>query len=220
MFRMSRFFLLPVVLVTLVTTVCAQRPLTPGARYKLHLGDQLTIHFPLSPEFDQPVTIQPDGFVVLTLGGEARIVGLTLPEATKLINEHATARLKDPDAQITLTDFQHPYFVVAGEVNAPNRYDLRQEMTALQALMIAGGARISGKETQVVLIHGAETGSPTIRILDMKHLTPKNVADTPLVVSGDIVFVPRNKITNAQQVAGLFAPLAGYAAPAATIAVH
>ena len=197
-----------------------QRPLTPEPRYNLHRGDQISVHFPLSPEFDQQVTIQPDGFVVLTLGGEVKIAGLTLPEATRLINTNATTRLKDPNAQLTLTDFQHPYFIVAGEVASPNHYDLRDEMTALQALMLAGGSRISGKDTQVLLIHGAGTRQPTVRFLDLKHITSTSVAENPLLASGDIVFVPRNKITNAQQVANIITPFAGYAAPAASIAIR
>jgi polysaccharide export outer membrane protein len=188
----------------------------PEARYTIHLGDQLAVHYPLSPEFDQQVTVQPDGFVTLTLGGEAKLVGLTLTEATALINQHATKRLKDPNAQLVLTDFQHPYFVVAGEVNSPNRYELREDLTAFQGLMIAGGTRISGKSTQVILIHDPSSPNPTVRILNLKHLTASTLSDNPRLASGDIVFVPRNRITNIQQVTNLITPFAAYAEPAAT----
>jgi len=197
--------------------VAQQRPMLPDVRYKLHLGDQLTVHYPLSPEFDQQVTVQPDGFVTLTLGGEAKLAGLTLAEATALINEHATKRLKDPNAQLVLTDFQHPYFVVAGEVNSPNRYELREDLTAFQGLMIAGGTRISGKSTQVILIHDPSSAKPTVRILDLKHLTAATLSDNPRLSSGDIVFVPRNRITNAQQITDLITPFAGYASAATVV---
>src|ERR1043165_3208796 len=33
------------------------------ARYHLQISDVVALEFPLTPEFDQPVTIQPDGFI-------------------------------------------------------------------------------------------------------------------------------------------------------------
>ncbi len=189
-------------------------------RYQLHSGDQIAVHYPLTPEFDQQITIQPDGYVVLTMGGEAKVAGLTLGEATDLIKKNATVRLMDPEVHLALMDFQHPYFVVAGEVNAPNRYELREDTTALQALMLAGGARISSKPRQVLLIHGAATGQPTVRTLDMRHINSKFLAENPLLVAGDIVYVPRNTITNVQQWATLFAPFTSTVAPTADMVAH
>ncbi len=215
--KAKSLFILTMVSVIACSVMSAQQ-LQTRPRYKLLAGDQVAVHFPLTPEFDQQVTLEPDGYVVLTAGGEAKLGGLTLDEATGVIKKHASVRLNDPEVHLVLLDFQHPYFVVAGEVNSPNRYDLREEITALQAVMMAGGIRISGKQQQVLLVHGAASGNPTVRLLNMKHLTSKTVGENPIIASGDIVFVPRNRITNLQQWTSIITPFAGYASPAANIA--
>lgn len=178
----------------------------------------MSVHFPLTPEFDQQVTIQPDGYVILTVGGESKVAGLDVEQATTLIRDHASVRLKDPEVHLVLTDFQHPYFVVAGEVNNPNRYELREPLTALQAVMFAGGTRVSGKDTQIIYIHDAASPRPEVRSLNMRHINSKLLSENPSIQPGDIIFVPRSHLTNLQQWTNIITPIAGYASPAATIA--
>jgi len=209
--------------VAILSLVCAAsmafaQQLEHRYRYKLHPGDQIAVHFPLTPEYDQQVTLEPDGFVVLNAGGESKLTGLTLEQATDLIKQHATVRLNAPEVHLTLIDFQHPYFVVAGEVNSPNRYDLREDITVLQAVMIAGGVKVSGKQNQVLLVHGAATSQPTVRSINLKHINAKTLGENPVVEPGDLVFVPRNHITNLQQWTSVISPLAAYMGPTATIA--
>jgi len=42
-------------------------------RYLLRLGDVLQLSFPLTPDFNQIVTVQPDGFVTLRLLGDLAV---------------------------------------------------------------------------------------------------------------------------------------------------
>src|SRR5262249_55832082 len=51
-------------------------------RYQLRLSDVLALSFPFTPEFDQTVTIQPDGYIFLRGASSIRVVGHTIPEAT------------------------------------------------------------------------------------------------------------------------------------------
>src|SRR4051794_7794942 len=85
-------------------------------RYHLQPSDVLELHYRYSPEFDQTVTVQPDGFVGLTLIGDLHIQGLTLDEAKAAILEKASERLKDPEVTVVLKEFEKPYFTVTGEV--------------------------------------------------------------------------------------------------------
>ena len=41
--------------------------------------------------------------------------------------------------------------MVAGEVEHPGKFDLRENTTALQAVMLAGGFKDSARDTQVIL---------------------------------------------------------------------
>ena len=61
----------------------AQQGEEPHSRYKLRDGDTLDLNFTFVPEFNQTITIQPDGFITLRVAGELRAAGLTLPEPKK-----------------------------------------------------------------------------------------------------------------------------------------
>src|ERR1019366_7020806 len=54
-------------------------------RYQLQPGDVLELTFPLTSEFNQAVTIQPDGYVTLRGLGDVRIEGQTLPQFKELL---------------------------------------------------------------------------------------------------------------------------------------
>ena len=85
-------------------------------RYRLQPGDVLEVQFRYSPEFNQTVTVQPDGYVSLEIGGDIKVAGMTVEQTRLAILRKASARLQDPVATVILKEFQKPYFVVAGEV--------------------------------------------------------------------------------------------------------
>src|ERR1700739_2904086 len=97
----------------------ADQELHQRPRYMLHAGDVITLDYRYTPEFNQTVTIQPDGYVSLDIVGEVKVSGLTLEEAHDQIATAASSRLNHPELTLTLKDFQRPYIVVAGEVVRP-----------------------------------------------------------------------------------------------------
>lgn len=190
---------------------CAGQQLQQRTRYQIHAGDQLTIEFPYTPEYTGPVTVQPDGYVSIRVGKDVLVAGKTVEEAKAAIELSASERLLNPVVVLTLTDFQKPYFIVAGEAVAPLKYEMRENMTVLQGLMFSGGIKMTGKEKQVVLIHGLGTASPDIHVLDLKHVESKKILENDMALnSGDIIFIPRNKITKGIQVMSLITPPVGY----------
>src|SRR5438093_7798546 len=120
-------------------------------RYRLQPTDVLEIHYRYTPEFDQTVTVQPDGFVILRIVGDLKLEGLTLEQAKAAILEKASQRLNEPEVTLVLKDFEKPYFVVGGEVASPGRFEMRGTITALQAVAMAGGFKNSSKHSQVLL---------------------------------------------------------------------
>src|SRR5882762_10857607 len=62
-------------------------------RYRLQPGDVLEVQFRYSPEFNQTVTVQPDGYVSLEIGGELKVAGLTIEQARQAILKKASSRL-------------------------------------------------------------------------------------------------------------------------------
>ena len=62
--------------------------------------------------------------------------------------------------------------------------------------MLAGGVKNTGKETQVIVFHGFEEGSPQVQVLNLKAVEKQSIFEHDLDLdSGDIVFVPRTKLS-------------------------
>ena len=51
-------------------------------RYRIQPNDVIEMSFRFTPEFNQVVTVQPDGFTPLQDAGEVKMAGLTVNEAT------------------------------------------------------------------------------------------------------------------------------------------
>ena len=176
----------------------AQQSLHARSQYHLHTGDVLSLDYRLSPELNQTVTIGPDGFVDLNVVGSTKIAGLTLQEAHDAIVKADSERLNDPELNLQLRDFQHPYVMVAGQVLSPARIEMRENMTALQAVMLAGGFKDSARETKIVVFRrlSADSDMAEVRQLNLHdiHRTKQLEHDLSLE-PGDIIYVPENIAT-------------------------
>ena len=51
-------------------------------RYTIRSADVFEVNFELSPEFNQSVTVQPDGYITLKGVGDVHVAGETVPELT------------------------------------------------------------------------------------------------------------------------------------------
>ncbi|PYU82083.1 MAG: hypothetical protein DMG50_13200, partial [Acidobacteria bacterium] len=96
-----------------------------NSRYQLHSSDVLELSFPFTPEFNQAVTIQPDGYITLRSVESIKVDGKTIPELVDLLRSTYAKILHDPVINVELKDFEKPYFIVGGEVGHPGKFDLR-----------------------------------------------------------------------------------------------
>jgi polysaccharide export outer membrane protein len=163
------------------------------ARYQLHAGDTLELNFPFTPEFNQTITVQPDGFVNLRGRGDIRLQGKTVPDAVDAIRAEYQKILRDPEITIELKDFEKPYFIVGGEVAHPGKYDLRGDTTVLQAVAIAGDLKAQSRSSKVIVFRRLSDDWAEVRQVDLKQmLRAKNLSEDMHLRAGDMVYVPRN----------------------------
>ena len=168
--------------------------------YRIHVGDQMDVRFRLTPEYNQVVAVQPDGRISLTIAGELKVATLSVQEAEVAIAKQSLSRLVNPDVSITLVAFQKPYFIVAGEVAKPGRYDMQEDTTAMQALLISGGPLESGKATEVLIYRKINDGGAQVRIVNLNKITKTSDLERDCQLqSGDMLYVPRNLITKITQ---------------------
>jgi len=174
-------------------------PLLGGERhplYRLRPSDVVEVTFTVAPEFNQTLTVQPDGYVTLKDAGGVLAQGLTVPQFRDAVREVYTGYLHDPEAAVALKDFERPYFVVGGEVGKPGKYELRSDTTVAEAVQVAGGFTSQSKHSQVVLFRRINDDLVETRLLNLKKmLKQSSLKEDAHIRPGDMVFVPQNAIS-------------------------
>jgi polysaccharide export outer membrane protein len=169
-------------------------------RYVLHPGDVLDIQYRYTPEFNQTVTVQPDGFVSLEIGGDVKVAGRNLEQVRNVILTKARIRLESPELIVVLKEFQKPYVVVAGEVAQPGKFEMREKLTALQAVLLAGGFKDSAKSSQILVYRKLNADTAEVKSLDFKTLKRTSDLENDLTLQpGDMILVPRNRISKIER---------------------
>ena len=173
------------------------------SRYELQPTDVVEVRFALTPQFNQTVEIQPDGYVSLDFG-EVEIGGLTLPEAREAIVTLSSTRLRDPIVQVSLKDYERPHYIVGGEVAAPGRYPLRGDISAYAAISMAGGFKPSAKHSQVLLVRRLDDEVGRVMKLDLKRMRKHpEKAEDPLIERGDLLIVPQSPFSKIARIVQL-----------------
>ncbi|MFZ0307434.1 MAG: polysaccharide biosynthesis/export family protein [Candidatus Sulfotelmatobacter sp.] len=168
--------------------------------YRLTRSDVVTLSFTLSPEFDQILTIQPDGYVSLKDAGPVLAQGLTVEEFRLAVRQAYTGYLHDPQVAVALKEFEHPYFVAGGEVGHPGKYELRADTSIMEAVQIAGGFTHEAKHSQVLLFRRVNDEVVEAHIFNLKKmLKDRSLGEATQLRPGDLVFVPQNSISKIEQ---------------------
>jgi polysaccharide export outer membrane protein len=167
-----------------------------GWRYRINPNDTLELNFLLTPEFNQTVAVQPDGYITLRDVGDLRAAGSTLPELTESIKAAYSKILHDPVISVDPKDFERPYFVVSGQVGKPGKFDWRGDVTLTQAIAIAGGFTDASKHSQVLLFRRVSDEWTEARIINVKKmLNSRDLREDPELKPGDMLFVPKNALS-------------------------
>jgi len=174
------------------TTGFAER----DAHYKLQPEDKVEVQYRYTPEYNAIAALQPDGYVSLPLIGEVKLAAMTLDQARMAIVAKAGERLADPEVTVLLKEYVKPYFVVAGEVAHPGRFELRGVVSLVEALAVSGGLKDSARRTQVILVHKTNREMAEVKLLDLrKMMAAANIREDISIHSGDMIVVPRNFIS-------------------------
>jgi polysaccharide export outer membrane protein len=166
-------------------------------RYRLQAGDTFDLSFEYSPEFNQQVTVQPDGFVTLREIGDVYVSGLTFPQVGQALSDKYSTILYQPKVSVMPRDIQKRYFIAAGEVARPGKYDLRGDTTVEQALAMAGGfSQDRAKHSEVVLFRRNGDTFALGRVLDIKKMQKtRDLREDLFLKPGDLIFVPQNTLS-------------------------
>jgi polysaccharide export outer membrane protein len=172
--------------------------------YRLQRSDVLDVKYRYTPEFDQTLSIGPDGRVSLVGFGTFVASGLTVDEFRHEVIDLSTKRLVKPEVTIVLKEFEKPHVYVEGEVNTPGRVEFRSDITITDAIAMAGGFKNSGKQSQVLLLHRIDAETASTRVVDVKKLVASHqLEEATELHPGDVIYVPQNNLSKVERLVHL-----------------
>ena len=166
------------------------------APYQFAAGDKLKVQFELTPEMGEDVIVGPDGMISLRAAGQVQAEGRTVRQLQDAIAEASAKTLVRPTVTVSLTETPGAPIFIGGSVAKPGAYTMVGRHGSFEAVQLAGGFSSEARMNEVVLIRRNPQNRPMLRTVDLRSLVQgeDEHPDVPLV-SGDIVFVPRNKIS-------------------------
>jgi protein involved in polysaccharide export with SLBB domain len=153
-------------------------------------GDEFELRFPFYADLNDRVVIGPDGKLSLQLIDTVALGGLTVAEATKLLNERYAKVIRDPQATITLRTYAPQEIFVDGWVVNPGLVRSDVPLTVSRAIAQAGGAK-SGAHTEAVLVlRRTPDGMVHYYQVALGDFAGASAED-PMLTTYDVVYVPK-----------------------------
>jgi protein involved in polysaccharide export with SLBB domain len=162
-------------------------------------GDVVDVKFYYTPEMNETQTIRPDGKISLQLLGDVEVSGKTPEQVRQELIAVYAKHLKEPDVVVILRTMNERRVYVAGEVARPGAIALPGSLTALEAVMEAGGFLANSAKTKNVIIIRRRGDTWHGRTIDLSG--PLKGGDITLaeLAPRDIVYVPRTAISKVDQ---------------------
>jgi polysaccharide export outer membrane protein len=168
-------------------------------RYRVQPGDVIEFQFRFTPEFNQVVKVQPDGYVPLQEAGELKVGGLSVREAREATIKAYSEKLHDPVVSIVLKEFSMPYFIVGGEVGKPGRYDLKGDVMLSEAIQMAGGFGAGAHTSEILLFRRVSKEWVETKRINFKEALQNGLQEDIALKPGDSIFVSRSRLGKVQK---------------------
>ncbi len=170
------------------------------AKYVLHAGDTISVSFFYFPKLDTTVKIRPDGYISLVPIDDVKAAGYTTRQLDEILTKLYAERIENPELTVAVKDFTSQKIYVGGEVKNSGLYDLETDMTALGAILRAGGMQKTGNLESVIVIRKTRKGIPLLFSINLEeHLDPKQNTKEFYLQPLDVVYVPETFIAHLNQ---------------------
>lgn len=155
----------------------------------LREGDVLKIAFPGTPSLDNTQAIRRDGKITLQLAGEITAAGVAPSELEKEIAKAYGTQLISKEVSVTVISSSIPVFVT-GSVLRPQKVVSDHPISALEAIMEAGGFDYAKANLKDVRVIRYEDGHQHTYVLNMKSVMQGQDAPQFFLKPFDIIYVP------------------------------
>ncbi len=161
---------------------------------QLGVGDLVELTVYDVPDLTAKTRISSTGDIYCALIGPTHVAGLTIEEATQLIEKRLSAFLKDPYVSLFVVEYASQGASVLGEVTRPGVYPVLGEQHLFDLISASGGLTEKAGHS-IIVTHRSDPDNPvTLRVSRNLSDNPEsNVRvfprDTVIVRKADIVYV-------------------------------
>lgn len=133
----------------------------------LAAGDQISVSFSGAPELNTKQKIQPNGRVSLPTVGDVYAAGKTINNLQASLTSLYQPHLQDPTVVVSLESAAAGVYL-SGQVLRPGKIPLDRPMTALEAVMEAGGFTPLANPKKVTVVRN-QNGKQRRYVLNLKN---------------------------------------------------
>jgi polysaccharide export outer membrane protein len=121
--------------------------------YQIGAGDALHISVWKEPDASVPsVVVRPDGKISMPLLKEVSVLGLTPPQAEKMITEQLTKFITGADVTVVVTQINSKKIYVVGAVKKEGPIPYTYRMSVMQAISESGGLTDYAKRKRIYVL--------------------------------------------------------------------
>jgi polysaccharide biosynthesis/export protein len=132
--------------------------------YRLGPEDVIEVFVYKEPDLSTTVTVRPDGRISLPLAGELDAAGKTATQLQQEIAEGLKRYVSGPVVNVMVKQINSLKVSVLGEVRKPDVYRIKNRVTVLDAIAMAGGFTDLARPNRVVVLRNTPSGQQRIKI--------------------------------------------------------
>ncbi len=171
----------------------------PPPQVLLGPGDTIEIKFPFHSELNETVIIRPDGKIALQMVDEVQAAGITPEQLDETLTKLYSKEIRNSSLTVITRNLVNQRVFVGGEVGRPGTVPIQGRLTAMEAVILAGGFDLRSATTGKVVVIRDVGKERYGTILDLRPAF-KGKAHTPFfLAANDTVLVPRTGISHINQ---------------------
>jgi polysaccharide export outer membrane protein len=143
----------------------------------------------------QGLTDRADMRGCTVIRGNGMLIEIDLYDLLRKGDRTLNIPLLPEDAVFVRAEEGHTFYVL-GEVARPGVFPRGQDVDVVRAIAGAGGETRDAQLDSVRIVRRGENGQPTVLRVDMKRILEGRSTETPPIITGDIVYVPRRGIAS------------------------
>jgi polysaccharide export outer membrane protein len=156
--------------------------------YRLGPEDVIEVFVWKEPDLSTTVVIRPDGKISLPLANELDASGKTAVQLQQEIVEKLRQFVVQPMVNVMVKQINSLKISILGEVRKPDVYRIKNRVTVLDAIAMAGGFTDLARPNRVIVLRNSPSGPQRIKI-NVKQAVSSDTNAPFFLQSQDTVYV-------------------------------